>query len=71
MPTAVAHLWAWFIELSAARGSSGFGPLPIGYGEIDAWARLTMRDPTPAEVTALRRLDGVFLKVMTEALAKK
>lgn len=64
-PAEVDHLWRWFLDLHEARGG-GFGVQPIGYAEIDAWARLTGLLPTPWEVSALRRLDGVYLSHVAE-----
>jgi hypothetical protein len=64
---AAEHIWIWFDELSRSRGSNGFGLNPIGYPDIAAWARLTGREPTPWEVSVLRRMDNALL----ESLAKK
>lgn len=69
-PEPLVHVLGWFAELGAARGSNGFGPEPIGYAEIDAWSRLTGRDPDPFEVRAIRALDRVFLHLVAEARAK-
>lgn len=67
MPAAAEHLWQWFVELDAARSSNGFGGNPIGFGEVEAWARLTGRSPRPWEVTALRRMDALRLELAAEA----
>lgn len=66
LPDLGAYLWAWFVELSAARSGNGFGENPIGYTEIAAWAALTGRDLTPWEVSVLRRLDAVTLAAWAE-----
>lgn len=58
-----AYLWDWFLELHSARTSSGFGPAPIGFAELAAWARLTRRTPSAFEVMALRALDHVYMEV--------
>lgn len=63
----MAYLWGWFIELASARTSNGFGLNPISYVEIAAWARLTGREPSPWEVSLLKRMDGAALA----AYAKK
>ncbi len=65
-PLELAYLFGWFLELAATRGSSGFAPAPISFGEIDAWARLMRIRPSPDEVGVLRRLDQVFLLVVIE-----
>ncbi|MBF0375536.1 MAG: hypothetical protein HQL39_19265 [Alphaproteobacteria bacterium] len=71
MPAAVGHLWDWFCELNAARGGTGFGPAPVGHVEIEAWARLTGRGPSPWEVAALRGLDLIALEIAAEAVAAR
>ena len=68
---AALHLWGWFIELASARGGNGFGLNPIGYADIEAWARLTCRDPTPWEVSALRRMDNAALEESAKKSATK
>lgn len=57
MPYALAHVWGWFLELSATRGANGFGFASITFNEIAQWARVTGRDPLPFEVALIRRLD--------------
>ena len=57
LPGALAHVWHWFLELSAARGSTGFGPAPIGYRDMADWSRMTGAQPTPFEVGLLREID--------------
>lgn len=64
-PPEVHHLWQWFIELSAQRGS-GLAPNPISFMEIAAWAALTHRRPTPWEVGVICELDKTFLRVMAK-----
>lgn len=55
------YLWSWFAELSNARGNSGFGPSPITYLEIQAWAALKQISIEVFEVNALKALDSVYL----------
>lgn len=66
-PPCLRYLWDWFCDLSSARGGSGFSLAPIGYVEIDAWARLTDVRPTPWEVGVLRRLDATLLRTISDA----
>jgi hypothetical protein len=47
--------------LSSARTSNGFGLNPLPFCEIEAWARLSGVEPTPWEVSLLKRLDMVTL----------
>lgn len=67
MPAECVHLWRWFVELSAARGSNGWGPNPISYLDIEAWSRLTRTIINPAEVRAIIALDQAFLTERAEA----
>jgi hypothetical protein len=61
MPESCAHLWRWFLELSAARGSNGWGPNAINYGDILAWSRLTRTIIRPVEVRVILHLDHIYL----------
>lgn len=67
MPPELTYLWGWFQELSATRGSNGFGPNPITYTEIGAWSRLTGRLIRPTEVRLIMTLDGLFRIAVSEA----
>tara|TARA_R110000744_G_scaffold154666_2_gene269741 strand:- start:1832 stop:2092 length:261 start_codon:yes stop_codon:yes gene_type:complete len=57
VPDLLGYLLEWFHELAAARGSGMNGFNPIGFAEIEAWARLTGRTPSALEVGALMRMD--------------
>jgi hypothetical protein len=58
-PESLAYLWEWHLELARARTVGMNGPDPLTYQAIDAWARLTGREPWPHEVAALLSLDLV------------
>jgi hypothetical protein len=58
-PDLLAYLWDWFMELDRARTIGMNGPDLLTYQVIDAWARLTGREPWPHEVAALISLDLV------------
>ena len=60
------RLWGYFLELHNARGSSGFGPLPISYTEIEAWTRLCNVPLEPWEVRAIRLTDAQAVATMME-----
>ena len=55
-------VWMAFLELDAARGANGFGPNPLSYTEIDAWARLTGARLSAWEVSLLRDIDRVVIE---------
>lgn len=61
LPAELGYLWDWFLSLHIARRYNEAGPQPIGYAEIDAWARLTRTPIAPWEVEALRSLDMTWL----------
>ena len=61
LPADGAHVWAWFLELSAGRGGNGFGPSPISYLDLLAWSMLTGTITRPAEIEAIMALDRVWL----------
>lgn len=65
-----AQVYGWFNELAAAR-SSGFGPNPIGYQDILAWAIVTRRRVAPWQVQAIRALDGQMLKLAGDETRKE
>lgn len=65
LPDELAYLWGWFGQLESARSSNGYGPNPLTYAEIKAWAALTGARPAPWEVGLLKRLDAVYLVEMT------
>jgi hypothetical protein len=60
-PADGTHVWAWFLELSAGRGSNGFGPNPISYLDVLAWTLLTGTITRPAEIEAIMALDRVWI----------
>jgi hypothetical protein len=51
------------VELSGTRTSNGFGPNPISFTEMQAWAILNGIAPTPWEIRLLRRLDAATLAI--------
>jgi hypothetical protein len=65
-PPPLRYVLEWFLELAAARGSSGFGISPLSFTEIKAWSELTGRRLSAAEVRLLRALDAAFLQVHRE-----
>jgi len=61
VPSELAHVWVWFLELNAARGGNGYGPNPISYSEIAAWGKLMGERVRRHEARLLRQLDLLFL----------
>jgi hypothetical protein len=65
-PAAVAHLWHWWLDLHQGRRTGGFGPEPLGWSDIDAWARLCCTAPRVDEVRAIMRIDAAWLSALAE-----
>ena len=58
-PECMEYLLGWSNELHGRSGVDMSGLSPLTYTTVDAWARLTGRDPQPHEVDALMVLDRV------------
>lgn len=54
-------VWGWFADLSAAR-SYGFGPNPISYSDILAYAALNSWPMEGRHVALIRALDVLWLE---------
>lgn len=68
LPREARYLWTTFVSLHRARTSSGFGPNPITWTEIDAYCRLNGTALDPWEVEAVRALDDTYMSVAAEEL---
>ena len=67
VPLAGDRAWSIFLDLHATRGSNGFGPSPISFGEVESWSRLRREPVRPFELDIIRKLDVAYLT----AVAKK
>ena len=65
-PELLEHVWAAFLLLNQTRGQGFNGPLPISHQEIDAWKRMTDNKLLPWEINAVKRLDAVYLRVVSK-----
>lgn len=68
MPVGGEIAWRAFAELSRTRGHNGFGFLPIQWGEIYAWQRVTRIALAPWEVNAITELDEAYLESKAKEL---
>jgi len=68
---AARYIMDWWRELHRARAAGAGGPAPIGFVDIDAWARLTGRRPTALEIAGIRAMDDAFLSAVGDELAKR
>lgn len=62
IPEAGRVLWRIFVELSATRTYHMAGPNPVGFAEIEAYARLHRWPLAPHHVAILRAMDDAWLK---------
>ena len=65
-PELLEYVWAAFLLLNQTRGQGFNGPLPISYQEIECWMRMTQNTLLPWEIEAIKRLDSVYLKVVSK-----
>lgn len=61
-----ANAWDVFNALSATRGSSSAGVLPITYSELEAFQRVTTTQLTALDVELVRTADAAFLTEVHE-----
>lgn len=57
-------VWLDFLEVCGHRGSTGHGPAPLTYPDLEAWARLTGADVSPWRVRVLMAVDRAFVDVL-------
>lgn len=61
VPVAGLRVWGIFLDLTRGRGG-GFGPAPIAYSEIEAYARVRREPIRPFELDMIRALDAAFME---------
>ena len=66
-PKEVMYLLTYFTEISRTRESSGYGPQPLRYSEIDSWSFLYGVELTPFEIGVILDIDAVWRKVWMES----
>jgi hypothetical protein len=62
LPDPAAYVWDAFLELSSHRASSGFGPSPLSWLDLDAWQRVTGTTMTALERSWIFELDRMFIE---------
>jgi hypothetical protein len=60
LPEGYEYLALWFNDLHKRRQAGTNGPQPLGWPDLDAWARRTGREPTPWELRVLTMLDDAY-----------
>lgn len=74
LPVGCGLLWRDFMALHNGRGSSGYGPAPISYRDLQAFQEVEGVRLEPWEVRAIRRADVAYLEQRakdTKAKAKR
>ena len=71
VPEAGRVIWSAFIAINAARGFHQFGPLPISFVEIEAWARLSRTPLAHQHVEIIRAMDEAFVEHFATAAKAK
>jgi hypothetical protein len=70
LPDHLLNVWGYFLALNAARGSNGFGPLPIPVSEILSTADFFCIDCEDA-LFFIQALDAVVMQHHAEEAKKK
>lgn len=65
-PELLRHVWSAFLALSNSRNPAFSGVSPITFEQIRAFIEVTGTPLGPKEVSAIKRLDNVFIKVMNQ-----
>ena len=65
-PELLGYVWTAFLLLNQGRGQGFNGPLPISFQDILAWQQLTNEYLLPWEVSTIKRLDTVYLRVVNK-----
>lgn len=71
IPEGFEQVWAWFWELAQGRGSTGFGPLPLAWADMTAWAHMGGIELAPWLGKLFRRMDLAWLDEYARAQPKK
>lgn len=59
-------LWEWFWELSSGRGHTGFGPQPLSWQDMEAWARISGIELQPWQAVIFRAMDRAWLAAVAK-----
>lgn len=71
VPEAGRLLWRAFLDLDGVRRFGANGPEPIGYVEIEAWARLNRYPLAPWHVEILRAMDSALIRQFGEEVKRQ
>lgn len=66
MPAWGEHLWDYWAQLHRGRRSTGDGPAPIAYLDLEGWARLAGVALRPDEVRLIMQIDAAYFATRAE-----
>lgn len=69
-PAGLGYLLLLFTELSAARCAGLSEPMPLSWGEMQAWSALTRTPLSSWEARVLRLLDATWLAAWRQGQPK-
>lgn len=62
LPDGAGLAWRWFNDLCRTRTGNGYGPNPLSYVEIEAYARLHRWPLEPRHVDLIMAMDRVWME---------
>lgn len=69
MPEALAYLWNAFWRIRVRKGTDAMGNVqPIGWGDLDAFNRLSGLKLNPWEIDLIEQIDTVYLQARAKVL---
>lgn len=66
LPLDLAHVWTWFLELHARRGSNGFSANSLTWVDLLAWVYLTDPGVRLVELRTIMVLDNAWMAQQAE-----
>lgn len=70
LPEALGYLWNAFLRIRRRKGTDGMGNVqPIGWGDLDAFDRLSGLRLKPWEIDIIEQLDAVYLAARAKVSA--
>jgi hypothetical protein len=69
LPKGCEQVLADFMDLHGCRTSTGFGPAPISYLELDAWQRVNGLRLEAWEIDAIRAADEAYMAYVAKGRA--
>ena len=61
-PEHLEYVWRWFLSLHNKRGSTGFGPAPIGWTDTQSFFAMRRESPSQFDIELLEALDRIALE---------